>query len=281
MTDRPDRFAQRIDGYESLVDDEFDTGHLDRSVWLPYYLPQWAGRDASRARYRLDEDVLELFIAADQEPWFPDVEGDLRVSSLQTGCFAGPVGSTIGQHRTNQQLRVVEEQQTERLVTPTFAAIELRARWTPVAGQMVALWMIGFEDQPERSAEICVCEIFGDETQRDRALVGMGVHPFNDPDIDDDFTKVEAAIDVSEWHEYAAVWTPDDITFFIDDEPVRRVEQSPRYPMQLMLNIYDFEPASHDRPQSPFRIDRLRVLQPPRQGPDGGIFRHVHRVPAH
>jgi beta-glucanase (GH16 family) len=203
-----------------------------------------------------------LFIAADQRPWLPDIEGDLRVSSLQTGCFAGPAESTIGQHRTNEELRVVEEQDTARLVTPTFAAIELRARWAPVAGQMVALWMIGFEDEPDRSAEICICEIFGDEADGDRALVGMGVHPFNDPAVEDDFTKVDAAIDVSDWHDYAAIWTPDDVTFFIDDQPVKQVEQSPQYPMQLMLNIYDFEPPSPDRSASPFQIDRIRVLQP-------------------
>ena len=75
---------------------------------------------------------------------------------------------------------------------------------------MVALWMIGFEDEPQRSAEICVCEIFGDEAGPDRALVGMGVHPFNDPEIDDDFEKLEAAIDIREWHNYSAIWTPDD-----------------------------------------------------------------------
>ena len=264
---RSERFDVRVEGYESLVDDSFDTGDLDRSVWLPYYLPQWAGREASLARYRLGDEGLELVVSADQDPWLPDVEGDLRVSSLQSGCFAGPIGSTIGQHRTNEKLRVVEEQQTERLVTPEFAAIELRARWTPVAGQMVALWMIGFEDEPERSAEICICEIFGDETESDRALVGMGVHPFNDPAIHDDFTKVEAAVDVSDWHDYAAVWTPDDVTFFIDGEPVKRVEQSPQYPMQLMLNIYDFERASSDRPASPFRINRIRVLRPRRESP--------------
>lgn len=258
----PERFSARAGRYEPLVDDRFSGPDLDRSVRLPYYLPQWAGRESSRARYRVGGGRLELYIAPDQRPWLPDVEGDLRVSSLQTGCFAGPVGSTVGQHRTDEALRVVERQAVERLVTPQFAAVEARARWAPVAGQMVALWMIGFEDAPERSAEICIFEIFGSEAEHGRALVGMGVHPFNDPAIDDDFTKVEAAIDISEWHEYAAMWTPDDVTFFIDDEPVKHVAQSPRYPMQLMLNVYDFERPAQGRRSAPFEIDRLRVLRP-------------------
>ena len=269
VNDDPKRFTQRIEGYQPLVDDDFDMAELDPSIWLPYYLPQWAGRASSGANYRIRDGCLELFIAPEQRPWLPGVEGDLRVSSVQTGCFAGPIGSTIGQHRTSDELRVVEEQETVRLVTPTFAAIELRARWTPVVGQMVALWMIGFEDEPERSAEICVCEIFGDEADRGRALIGMGVHPFNDPCIEDDFEQVEATLDVGDWHDFAAIWTPDDVTFFVDDEPVKRVEQSPKYPMQLMLDIYDFEPPSPDRSSAPFLIDRLRVLQPRREEPSG------------
>ena len=262
MTDRRVGFSERVEGWTVVVDDDFDTDELDRSVWLPYYLPQWAGRSASRARHRLRDSCLELFLTPEQEPWLPDVAGDLRVSSLQTGCFAGPLGSTIGQHRTHDALRVVEEQETARLVTPTFAAVELRAGWTPVAGQMVAAWMIGFEEEPEQSAEICICEIFGDEAGTDRALVGMGVHPFDDPDLRDDFVKVDAAIDVRDRHSYAVVWTPDEVTFFIDDDVVRTVGQSPRYPMQIMLNIYDFEPPSPDRPISPFQVDRFRVLRP-------------------
>ena len=262
MSRPPLSFFEHVVDYGSLIDDRFVAGELDESIWLPYYLPQWAGRESSRARYRIAGGCLELFIAADQQPWLPEVEGDLRVSSLQTGCFAGSVGSVVGQHRTSQALRVVEEQAMQRLVTPQFAAIELRARWKPVDAEMVALWMIGFEDEPERSAEICVCEIFGDEADAESALVGMGVHPFNDPEIQDDFTKVDATIDVSEWHDFAAVWTPDHVFFFIDGERVKHVEQSPQYPMQLMLSIYDFAPPDTDRSVSPFHIDRLRVLQP-------------------
>lgn len=127
---------------------------------------------------------------------------------------------------------------------------------------MVALWMIGFEDEPERSAEICICEIFGSESGAGRALVGMGVHPFGDPLIVDDFDEIDAAIDVARWHEYGAIWTLEDVTFFIDGTPVKHVDQSPQYPMQLMLNIYDFAPPTPDRPSAPFQIDRLRLLEP-------------------
>jgi len=187
--------------FELVVDEQFEGQELDRSRWLPFYLPQWAGRDRSRAHYRLRDGHLELFIAEDQPPWLPDIEPDLRVSSLQTGCFAGPVGSTVGQHRTNVAMTVVEEQPVERLITPMFGAMEVRARWNPHDDYMVALWMIGFEEEPDQSAEICICEIFGSEATTDTALAGMGIHPFGDPTLTDDFEKIPAPIGISEAHD--------------------------------------------------------------------------------
>jgi beta-glucanase (GH16 family) len=105
---------------------------------------------------------------------------------------------------------------------------------------MVALWMIGYEDEPAHSAEICVCEIFGRDVEAGHAKVGMGVHPFGDPDIVDDFSAETLPIDVRELHVYAAEWTPELVAFFVDGEHVRTVHQSPAYPMQLMLGVYEF-----------------------------------------
>ncbi len=253
--------SELLTGYDLVLDEHFDGPGLDQTRWIPHYLPHWAGRERSRARYRLGGGRLELLIAQDQLPWLPEIEGPLRVSSLQTGCFAGPVGSTIGQHRTDERLVVVEEQPVQRLITPRFGVIELRASWVPHPDCMVALWMIGLEDEPQHSAEICICEIFGSEASRDRAMVGMGLHPFNDPNIVDDFEKIAAHIDIRETHDYAASWTASDVTFFIDGEPVKKVPQSPQYPMQLMLNIYDFGGSTHGGPCEPFVVDRVRVFQ--------------------
>ena len=85
-------------GYELEFEDTFDGEDLDRSRWLPWYLPQWSSREAAAARYRLGGGVLRLVIEADQQPWCPEFDGQTKVSSLQTGVFAGPVGSPVGQH---------------------------------------------------------------------------------------------------------------------------------------------------------------------------------------
>lgn len=220
--------------------DDFDGNELDRSKWLPHYLPQWSSAGQSAARYELADSCLHLRIDEDQEPWCPEFDGDTRVSSVQTGVYAGPLGSTIGQHRFNDDVVVREIQTPRRLYTPTYGAFVMRARADLDPDGMVALWMIGYEDEPERSAEICICEIFGSEVTPDTALVGMGVHPFGDPHLVDDFEKVEVPIDVTEFHEYGAVWSPGQVTFHVDGVEYRRVDQAPDYPMQFMLGIYDF-----------------------------------------
>jgi hypothetical protein len=238
--------------YELEFEDTFEGEALDLDRWLPYYLPHWSSRQRSRARYEIGGGFLRLLIEADQQPWCPELDGQIRVSSLQTGAFAGRVGSAVGQHRFNPDALVREAQPNVRLYTPQYGRIELRARASDDPRTMVALWMIGYEDEPDRSAEICVCEIFGRDVGPDHALVGLGVHPFGDPTIVDDFSRETIPIDARELHVYAAEWMPHQVSFFIDGHPVRTVRQSPAYPMQLMLSIYEFAPAEGDKPTRPY-----------------------------
>jgi hypothetical protein len=250
--------------FDLEFEDHFDAETLDPGRWIPHYLPQWSTRARSAARYSISDSCLRLRIDADQEPWCPEFDGNVRVSSLQTGVFAGPVGSGVGQHRFTPEAVVREEQQDVRLFTPQYGLFELRAKAVDDPLTMVALWMIGYEDEPERSAEICICEIFGRDVATGEARVGMGVHPFGDPDIVDDFSAEALAIDVREFHVYAADWAPGHVEFFVDGKSVKRVEQSPAYPMQLMLNIYEFpaedaaRDGGHEYPKE-FIVDYVRA----------------------
>jgi Glycosyl hydrolases family 16 len=254
-------------GYELEFEDRFEGDTLDRTRWLPWYLPQWSSREAAAARYEVGGGVLRLVIEDGQPPWCPEFDGQTRVSSLQTGVFAGPVGSPVGQSRFTPELVVREAQDPVRLYTPRYGLFELRAKAVDDPRCMVALWMIGYEDEPDRSAEICVCEIFGRNIGAERAGVGMGLHPFGDPRIRDEFAVEDLAIDAREYHVYAAEWTPQYVAFFVDHRLVKTVEQSPAYPMQLMLNIYEFpDEAEATRPAHPypkqFVVDYVRGYRP-------------------
>jgi hypothetical protein len=239
-------------GYGIEVEDDFRGPDLDRRLWIPHFLPQWSSLAASAARYEVGPNGLRLRIDADQGPWAPQSDGQTRVSSLQTGLSAGPVGSAIGQHRFRDDLVVREAQRTVSLYTPRYGLFELRASALDDPANMVALWMIGIEDTPQHSAEICIMEVFGRDVGPERARVGMGVHPFGDPSIADEFAAEPVAIDAREPHAYAAEWTPEHVAFYVDERLVKLVPQSPDYPMQIMLDIFEFA----DRPGPP--VDRGR-----------------------
>ena len=184
-------------GYVLEVDERFEAPELDERLWVPRYLPHWTTGPASAARYQVGAGGLVLRIDEDQPTWSPEYTGGLRVSSLQTGVYAGPKGSATGQHRWRDGLVVREEQPAIRRYTPMYGLFELRARFGDDPTTMAALWMIGFEDEPERSAEICIVEIFGRDVGPSGTGIGMGVHPFHDPTIRDEFATVVVPIDAA------------------------------------------------------------------------------------
>ena len=230
-----------VKGYDLEFSDNFDGNDLDAGRWLPAHLPQWSSLSQAAARYRVGDGRLVLRIEEDQQPWCPEFDGATRVSSLQTGVLSGPLGSSIGQHRFNPRAVVRQPQPPTRLYTPFYGYFEVRAKAIADPRTMVAFWMIGFEDTVERSGEICICEIFGSDIEPHSVSVGMGVHPFGDPHLTDDFDRVSVNIDATDFHVYAADWTPTGVTFFVDNDVVKTVDQSPQYPMQFMLGVYEFD----------------------------------------
>jgi len=226
-------------GYSLEFREDFQDTTLDLTRWLPFYLPHWSSRSRSAARYSLPGGCLRLQIEADQQPWSPEYDGGIRVSSLQTGCFSGPVGSPVGQHHFRPGLLVKEEQPPSQLYTPRYGYFETRLKAVPLPGYLVTLWMIGFEDRPEHSAEICICEIFGHEMAGGSARIGYGLHPFGDPHIQDAFYRDSFPINAASYHIYAVEWTPARVDFYIDNVKTRTIGQSPDYPMQFMLGLYE------------------------------------------
>ena len=225
--------------------DDFDGADLDTEVWVPHYLPMWSSRAESAATYVTVGSELRLTIPPEQGLWCADDhDPPLRVSGIQSGVFSGEVGSTTGQQPFRDGAVVREYQPAHWGWTPEYGVLEVRARMDLSPRSMAAVWMVGLEQEPTQSAEICIFEVFGDALQaedgRPTAAVGMGVHPFRDPAITDEFAAPRVAIDVAEFHVYAADWRPERVDFLIDDEQVKTVQQAPAYPMQMMVAVFDF-----------------------------------------
>jgi hypothetical protein len=226
--------------------DDFDGSGLDLEVWLPHYLPQWSSRAESAAAYDVAGSELRLTIPPGQRIWCEgDHEPPLRVSGVQSGVFSGEVGSTVGQQPFREGQVVREAQPAQWGWTPLYGRIEVRARMELSPRSMASVWMVGLEQEPEQSGEICVFEVFGDAID----AVGSGIHPFRDPELSEEFDAPRTPIDVREPHVYAVDWTQGRVDFVIDGEPVKTVRQAPDYPLQLMIAVFDFPekggPADH------------------------------------
>ena len=222
------------------LDERFDTGTLDLDVWFPYYLPHWSSRAASRATSSIDDDGLHLTIPADQPLWCPDLHPDpLRVSCIQSASLAG-------QQPFQDGLLVREEQPTMWGYTPCYGRIEVRMRGVVTERSMFAFWLSGIEDRPERCGEICVAEIFGNAITAGHAEVGMGIKAFRDPALAQDFRAETLPLDVSQFHTYGVEWRPGSLAFDVDGDVVRRLDQAPDYPVQLMIGVFDFPTPLED-----------------------------------
>jgi Glycosyl hydrolases family 16 len=213
---------------------------------VPHYLPAWSSRAATAATYRIEDSCLRLSIEPQQGLWLAGEHvPPLRVSGIQSGNFSGPVGSSIGQQPWRDSAVVRDEQKAFWGWTPTHGYLEMCARGVVTPRSMVAWWMVGLEDTPDRCAEICVAEIFGDAVEPGKsAEIGMGLHPFRDPMIAEDFEGMRLSIDIAEFHTYAVDWTSERADFLIDGELIRSCSHPPNYPMQMMIAVFDFPERS-------------------------------------
>ncbi len=219
----------------TVLDERFATGELDPAIWLPYYLPHWATRAGSAATWGIGPDGLVLRIPAEQPLWAPDQHREpLRVSCIQSG-------ERDGQQPFLAMQQVREPQPTFWGYTPLYGHVEVRMRMRLSPRSMAAFWMSGLEEVPAESGEICVAEIFGEALDASpSAAVGVGIKKFLDPRLDADFTTVRMRMDVGQFHTYAVDWAPGSLVFTIDGVEVRRLAQSPGYPVQLMIGVFDF-----------------------------------------
>jgi hypothetical protein len=220
--------------------EEFDGAHLDEATWLPSYLPAWSSRSDAAATFEVRDSCLRLWIPAKQGPWCAgDHKPETRISGIQTGNFSGPVGSTTGQQPYRDGLVVREAQPEFHGWLFDEGYLEIRMRGVVDPSSMIAFWLVGFEDAPERCAEVCVMEAFGNAVEPGSAAVGMGLHAFRDPLVAEDFAAPRLPLALDEFHDYGVRRTADRVEFFVDGESVRSCDGPPAYPLQFELAVFD------------------------------------------
>lgn len=230
------------------VVERFEGDRLDPELWVDHYLPHWTTPERSAARYELSPDGLRLRVDADQPAWRPE-DGRMRVSNLQTGSWAGPVGGTRGQHRHRPDgLTVRTAVPPRRLWTPTFGRLAVTASASPDPVCMLGIWLVGFEESsPGDSGEICLAELFGDRLGPAASTVRLGIKAHHDPRLTTDVRDLVVPLDARRPHTYAAAWDATGVRLSVDGDVVFSSGQVLAYPVQLMLDLFEF-PADDERP---------------------------------
>ncbi|HEU4320439.1 MAG TPA: glycoside hydrolase family 16 protein [Acidimicrobiia bacterium] len=227
------------------LDERFEGDTLDETVWFPHYLPHWSSLEESAADHQVRDGSLQLRISKDHPLWCPDLHGEpLRVSCIQSG-------NVPGSQPFRDHLEIRAPDTAFRGYLPFCGDIGVRMRGDVTSRSMFAFWLSGVEDEAHQSGEICVAEIFGSGIDADTAEVGIGLHSFRDPALREDFHAERLRIDVSDFHEYGVVWRPGSLTFSIDGRLLRRIDQAPEYPVQLMLGVFDFPDRAGDPNHEP------------------------------
>src|SRR5690606_16329650 len=131
-----------MDDTRISLDARFSADDLHRAVWFPYYLPHRTARTRTAAAKVVKDDGVHLSIPVDQPLWCPDLHDEpLRVSGIQSGSFAGPVGTSIGQQPFRDELVVAEAQPTFWGYTPHYGHIEITMGGVVGPRSMFAMWM--------------------------------------------------------------------------------------------------------------------------------------------
>ncbi len=208
------------------------------------------------------DSELRLSIPTDQGLWCADTHAKpLRVSGVQSGVFSGPVGSTTGQQPFAADQVVREEQPAWWGWTPEHGRIEVRARMELSHTSMASVWMVGLEDSPERCGEICLFEVFGNTISADGRppRSGAACIRFATRRSSRSSPPIRRTSTCAQPHTYAVEWRPDGVDFLLDGRVVRSSQQAPRYPMQMMIAVFDFPEAGSEPTHVPvLAVDEVR-----------------------
>jgi hypothetical protein len=225
-------------GREPDVQDDFRDGPRP-DLWVPHYLPHWTTPDRSAARFDTVGDGIRLRIDRDQPDWRPE-DAPLRVSNLQTGTYSGALGTSRGTHRHRDDGLVVRTEVPTRLLwAPSAGRVDITVSASRDLDCMLAAWLVGTEHEDELAAgEVCIFEI-------DAAAIGeectarSGVKAHGDPGLTTDMADVRLPFDATRPHTWTAIWGEGETVIGCEGVVVRRVHQSPDYPLVLLVDLFE------------------------------------------
>lgn len=263
-------------GYSLFEQDEFDQPTLDESIWYPYRLPHWSDADhiaGSRTDVGIDyylQDGKLTLTTASQSAWSPWDE-DNTFATLMSGERAAAAGSKDGLHEFNScknepNCRVYEafSDIEELRVEIKHGYLELRAKFP--ASSRAAWWLIGSERVAWQSAEVDIFELdHSKPSSFDGRCVHFGLHTWDDPELNADNHYIGVnCTEFTSWHTYGLLWTPYEMTLFIDGIEKQTLPQVPNYGMLSVIDVGRWQGEAPNEIQLDYyRVYKLSALDDP------------------
>lgn len=251
-------------GYTLDFDDEFNGPTLDKSKWTDYYLPHWASDPSkAKANYRFADGKLIEYIAKDQQPWSPALDGTVKSSAIMSF-------NKNWVHNFSGTDQILSNQKTWEGYTTTYGYFELRAKFSDVGGGgHQAWWMVGMQNDTndwfhsQQTAEIDVIESFFSKPKTWRIAAFGWNDPFFETDWELHEDPVPSGNPTQDYHTYGLDWEPGSLKFYYDGKLYRQINEAPDYPMGTILNIYTDAGSGKGNATFPksWSIDYFRVYK--------------------
>ncbi|MGH9187058.1 MAG: glycoside hydrolase family 16 protein [Acidimicrobiales bacterium] len=246
-------------GWRLAFTDDFDGVALDGSKWTTCYW--WADGGCTNG-------------SSGEVQWYMPgrvsvTGGSLRLEAGEQAALT-PNGDTYeftsGMVSTGPS---TDEPQDRPRFAFQYGFVEMRARVPAGQGLWSAFWLLptSLESRPE----IDVAEVLGHEPQRGYAYVHLADdgHKIDDGD---DWVTDDMSVG---WHRFGLWWTPETLTWYVDDVASWRytdAARTPSEPMYVLANLavggeWAGPPDATTRFPSTLEIDHVRVWQ---QRSDGG-----------
>ena len=221
--------------------DEFDAAALDTSVWVPHYPPAWSSPSGERGRIRGPG-----LVTAPAHPGGPPrlVRGRPRAPRSACPVSSPVVVRTRRKHQASS--RSGPARPSARSSRHSGAGRRRRAGSGCAPGPWCrrGRWSRSGWSASKRSwsavRRSASWRRSATPSSPVSSAIGMGLHPFRDSEVREDFEAVRLPLDLAEFHTYACDWSSDRVDYLVDGTLVRRVQGPPRYPLQLMLAVFDF-----------------------------------------
>ena len=126
------------------------------------------------------------------------------------------------------------------LWAPTAGRVDVTVSASRDPGCMLAAWLVGTEHRdPAESGEVCVFEIDADALGTGVTTARCGIKAHHDPHLTTDMADVVVPVDASGPHTWTVVWGGGRTVIGCEGVVVRQLAQSPDYPVQLMLDLFE------------------------------------------